>query len=166
MSKIRKQIKQIANLCARSLTAKIRRFFPSVPILTQWPGFGVVMKGVHRRTSGPICERILMRAARYRRRHLSGILVVGITGSVGKTTTKDILAGILAKRYLAHKTNGTSNHPRDVARTVLFTPPKTNVCILELSGHRPGGLDGPLEVAQPRIAVVTNIGMDHISAFR
>jgi UDP-N-acetylmuramoyl-tripeptide--D-alanyl-D-alanine ligase len=106
-----------------------------------------------------------MRAAKYRRRHLSGILVIGITGSAGKTTTKDILAAILAKRFLIHKTGGTSNYPRDVARVILYTPRKTDVCIVELSGGRPGILDLPLEIVQPKIAVITNIGRDHFSNF-
>jgi UDP-N-acetylmuramoyl-tripeptide--D-alanyl-D-alanine ligase len=105
------------------------------------------------------------RAARHRRR-LGGTIFVGVTGSAGKTTTKELIAAVLGRRYSGSKSPGTHNTSHWVSRTVLAVRPGDGFCVQELGASGPGTLDGPIAVVRPRVAVVTNVGGDHRSAFR
>jgi UDP-N-acetylmuramyl pentapeptide synthase len=105
------------------------------------------------------------RAARHRRR-LSGVTFVGITGSCGKTTTKELVAAVLARHGRVMRTPGNHNAGQWVARTVLGARPHHDYCVQEIGAGGPGSLDAPIAVVRPRVAVVTNIGDDHRSAFR
>ena len=105
------------------------------------------------------------KAARHRRR-LGGTIFVGVTGSAGKTTTKELIAAVLSRRYSGSKSPGTHNTSHWVSRTVLAVRPGDGFCVQELGASGPGTLDGPIAVVRPRVAVVTNVGGDHRSAFR
>lgn len=105
------------------------------------------------------------RAARHRRR-LGGTIFVAVTGSAGKTTTKDLIAAVLARRYRGSKSPGTHNTAHWVSRTVLAVRPGDGFCVQELGASGPGTLDEPIAVVRPRVAVITNIGGDHRRAFR
>jgi len=149
----------------RAATRSAHRLTSTVPVLDRWPGTGIVRQAIYRRTLAPTHERLLNWAATRHRRRLSGMIVVGITGSAGKTTTKDLVASVLATCFAVHKTIGSANHPMNVARVMLSTRRTTEVCVIELSGHKPGALDRPLDTVRPNHAVVTNVGSDHFSAF-
>jgi UDP-N-acetylmuramoyl-tripeptide--D-alanyl-D-alanine ligase len=101
----------------------------------------------------------LQRLARAWRREL-GAQVVGITGSVGKTSVKDITAALLPGRVHASPQN--YNTEIGLPLTVLEAPPDTDVLVLEMAMRGPGQIAELAEIAEPDVAVVTNIGPVHI----
>jgi UDP-N-acetylmuramyl pentapeptide synthase len=110
--------------------------------------------------------RLLYRRARRHRAKLDDVTFVGITGSCGKTTTKELVAAVLERRGPVVRTPGTHNAAQWVPLTLLEARPHHAFCVQELGASGPGSLDAPLALVRPRIAVVTNIGDDHRSAFR
>lgn len=102
------------------------------------------------------------------RRQLANVRFVGITGSCGKTTTKEMLAAILGTRGRVRKNPGNDNQPHHIAPTILKLRPGDAYCVLEIGvGKRaePQVFERSLALTRPDVAVVTNIGSDHISAF-
>lgn len=110
--------------------------------------------------------RLLHQRAVRRRPRLDGVTFVGITGSCGKTTTKELVAAVLARRGRVLRSPGNHNSEQWVSRTVLAARPDHDSCVLELGAAGPGSLDEPIALVRPRVAIVTNIGDDHRSAFR
>jgi aminoacyl-tRNA hydrolase len=95
-------------------------------------------------------------------------IFVAITGSVGKTTTKELVAGILEDRYAVAKTVQGGNQPVDIARAILRTRRRHRFAVHEVGVGRQGQdgvIDRSMSLIRPAIAVVTSIGDDHISAF-
>jgi len=90
---------------------------------------------------------------------------VGITGSAGKTTTKELLFAALATRHRCICNFDSDNALYPTARTVLRTAPWIRYCIQEVGIFRPGFLDTTLSLLRPRVGIVTNIGLDHRSSF-
>ena len=88
--------------------------------------------------------------------------VVGITGSVGKTTTKEMTAAILAQRYRTASTVGNHNNLVGLPQTVLAAPKDCQALVLEMGMNHFGEISRMTAVAQPDIAVINNIGMMHI----
>jgi UDP-N-acetylmuramoyl-tripeptide--D-alanyl-D-alanine ligase len=88
--------------------------------------------------------------------------VVAITGSNGKTTTKDILASILAVRYRVHKTEGNQNNHIGLPLTLLSISKQTEVVVVELGMNHAGEIALLSHIAKPDIAVITNIGEAHL----
>jgi UDP-N-acetylmuramoyl-tripeptide--D-alanyl-D-alanine ligase len=115
--------------------------------------------------------RQLYDASRQRRtiRHrlrLNNTVFIGITGSAGKTTTKDLIASILDDHLLTGTKNpGSLNWPEDMVRSLLSTQRSDAYCVIEISAHGPGTMELPLSLIRPRVGVVTQIGFDHLSAF-
>lgn len=104
-------------------------------------------------------------AARYRPL-LARTTFVGVTGSCGKTTTKNLVAAVLARRGRVTLTPGTHNAGHWVPRTLLSARPGDAYYVQEFGAMGPGSLDAPIALVRPRVAVVTNVGGDHRSAFR
>lgn len=88
--------------------------------------------------------------------------VVGVTGSVGKTTTKDMLAAALATRYRVHATAGNFNNLIGVPLTLLEAPVDAEVLVVEMGMNHAGEITRLAECARPRVAVITNVGTSHI----
>lgn len=88
--------------------------------------------------------------------------VIGVTGSNGKTTTKDIIAAVLSTTYATHKTNGNFNNEIGLPLTVLAMPASCEVLILEMGMSELREIALLSEIAEPHFAVVTNIGESHI----
>ena len=88
--------------------------------------------------------------------------VVAITGSVGKTTTKEMIAAILATTYRVWKTRENHNNRIGLSQTILDTPADTEYLVLELGMNHFGEMRELTAVAKPDLVVITNIGSMHI----
>jgi UDP-N-acetylmuramoyl-tripeptide--D-alanyl-D-alanine ligase len=91
-----------------------------------------------------------------------GCKVVAITGSNGKTTTKDLVASVLATTFAVHKTNGNFNNHIGLPLTVLQMPNSTEVAVLEMGMNHLGEISVLSQLAKPDVAIITNIGESHI----
>lgn len=99
-------------------------------------------------------------AADYRRQQ--NPTVVGITGSVGKTTTKEFVASVLAQKYQTHKTSGNYNSAIGLPISVLTMPDAAEMLVLEMGMCEKGEISYLTQIARPQFAVITNIGNSHI----
>ncbi len=99
-------------------------------------------------------------AERYRERF--NIPVIGITGSVGKTTTKEMVALAVSAGLKTMKTAGNANSQIGLPMTVLRITPEDEAAIVEMGVSMPGEMARIAKVAKPNIAVMTNIGVSHI----
>ncbi len=99
-------------------------------------------------------------AAEYLR--LYPIPVVGITGSVGKTSTKDMISAVLARKFDILKSTGNHNNEIGMPLTILEKEENHNMAVLEMGMSAFGELDYLANIARPAVAVITNIGMSHI----
>jgi UDP-N-acetylmuramoyl-tripeptide--D-alanyl-D-alanine ligase len=91
-----------------------------------------------------------------------GCKVVAITGSNGKTTTKDLVASVLATTFAVHKTDGNFNNHIGLPLTVLQMPASTEIAVLEMGMNHLGEISVLSQLAKPDVAMVTNIGESHI----
>src|SRR6202011_4464160 len=94
-----------------------------------------------------------------------GLTIVGITGSSGKTSTKDLLAAVLAPLGEVVAPPGSFNNELGHPWTVLRATASTDYLILELSARHPGNIAALAEIAPPSIAVVLNVGTAHLGEF-
>lgn len=92
-------------------------------------------------------------------------LTVGITGSVGKTTTKQFISSVLEAKYRTHKTDGNFNNEIGMPITILRMPCDTEALVLEMGMSLAGEISRLSRIAEPDIAVVTNVGYPHIENF-
>ena len=86
----------------------------------------------------------------------------GITGSVGKTTTKEIVANVLSQRYTTLRNEGNLNNEVGLPLTLLRLTPEHQRVVLEMGMYAPGEIARLCELARPRIGVVTNVGPTHL----
>ena len=93
---------------------------------------------------------------------LFNIPVIAITGSVGKTTTKDIIASVLSQKYNVVKTEGNFNNEIGLPLTIFNINYETEVVVLEMGMNNFGEIHNLSKIAKPNIAVITNIGVSHI----
>jgi UDP-N-acetylmuramoyl-tripeptide--D-alanyl-D-alanine ligase len=104
--------------------------------------------------------------ARARRRMLpEGTPVVAITGSSGKTSTKEMIRVTLAARYRVHSTIGNLNNLVGVPLTILSAPEDTQALVVEAGASVPGEIARLRDIIEPTIAVITNIGYAHVEGF-
>lgn len=89
-------------------------------------------------------------------------VVVGVTGSTGKTSTKDLLASVLSTRYNTVATQGNNNNELGIPYTVLRADPETEILIVEMGMRGLGQIEHGCAIAQPAIGVVTNVGVCHM----
>ncbi len=103
----------------------------------------------------------------FARQHLQNInpKVVGVTGSNGKTTTKDMTAKVLEAKYKTHKTAGNFNNEIGLPLTLLTMPEETEVVVLEMGTSSLGEIAILSDLAEPDVAIVTMIGESHIEHF-
>ena len=88
--------------------------------------------------------------------------VIGITGSVGKTSAKEAIAAVLGTRYRVLKTPGNLNAITSMPLVLLDITPETEVAVIEMSLYDPGDIATMTRIAAPQIGVVTTIGMSHV----
>jgi UDP-N-acetylmuramoyl-tripeptide--D-alanyl-D-alanine ligase len=99
--------------------------------------------------------------ARYRRQTLKAP-VVGITGSSGKTSTKDLLRGALSSSLQVHATKGNLNNRIGLPLTLLAAPDHAEAVVLEMGTNEPGEIGALTQVAQPDIGVITTVSETHL----
>ncbi|ACQ80664.1 UDP-N-acetylmuramoylalanyl-D-glutamyl-2,6-diamin opimelate/D-alanyl-D-alanylligase [Beutenbergia cavernae DSM 12333] len=92
-------------------------------------------------------------------------VVVGITGSVGKTSTKDLLAEVLAPLGVVHAPPGSLNNELGLPLTVLRAPQDARVVVAEMGADAPGNLTYLTSIAPPDVAVVLTVGRAHLAGF-
>ena len=104
--------------------------------------------------------KALTQIAEYKRT-LYDIPVVGVTGSVGKTSTKDIIAKVVSQKYNTLKTEGNNNNHIGVPKTILRLKDE-EAAVIEMGMNHFGEISALSNIAKPTIAVITNIGTSHI----
>lgn len=102
--------------------------------------------------------------AHHWRRQFS-IPIIGITGSNGKTTTKDLLAHALSSSETVHATEGNFNTSIGLPLTLLAMPKSATVAILEMGANQPGDIQILCDIAQPTHGLITNIAPAHLEGF-
>ena len=108
--------------------------------------------------------KFLQKLANHHRRQFS-IPVIAITGSNGKTTTKELLAAVMKTTYDIHYTQGNLNNHIGVPLTLLKMPLKTEVAIIEMGANHQGEIAALCEIAEPTHGIITNIGKAHLEGF-
>jgi UDP-N-acetylmuramoyl-tripeptide--D-alanyl-D-alanine ligase len=98
--------------------------------------------------------------ARFWRKQLD-VKVIGITGSVGKSTTKEVVAEVLNQRYETHKSSGNLNNEIGLPLSVLKLKKDHSRAVFEMGFYVPGEIEFLCDIAQPQIGIVTNVGTVH-----
>ena len=102
----------------------------------------------------------MQQIARFWRRKLD-LVVIGITGSVGKSTTKELIAEVLSQRYRTLKSPGNLNNEIGLPLTILQLTDRHERAVLEMGFYVPGEIEFLCDLALPKVGVVTNIGTVH-----
>ncbi|MBQ7192009.1 MAG: UDP-N-acetylmuramoyl-tripeptide--D-alanyl-D-alanine ligase [Paludibacteraceae bacterium] len=102
--------------------------------------------------------------ARTWRQHLNKP-VIGITGTNGKTTTKELLAAVLSRKYNVHYTQGNLNNAIGVPLTLLQLRREHELAIVEMGASHPGDINELVEIACPNYGLITNVGEAHLEGF-
>ncbi len=102
--------------------------------------------------------------AAHHRRQLN-IPVIGLTGTNGKTSTKELIRTVLGAAYRVSATEGNLNNEIGVPLTVLKIKPRTQIAIVEMGASHPEDLRPLLAVAQPTLGLITNVGKAHLLGF-
>ncbi len=105
--------------------------------------------------------RALQLLAAWYRKSLN-VKVIGITGSVGKTTCKEVVASVLGVKYKVHKTKGNFNNELGLPLTLLSMEPDTEAAVIEMGMSAFGEMELLSSIARPDMCVITNIGYSHM----
>jgi UDP-N-acetylmuramoyl-tripeptide--D-alanyl-D-alanine ligase len=132
-----------------------------VVVVSQWEG-GIPSQGAVIVVTDPLLA--LQRLAHWWRKQLD-IPVVAITGSNGKTSTKDFTAAVLSRRFDVCATRGNKNNHIGVPLTVLSATPQHGAAVWEMGMNHSGEIAPLCEIARPKYGIITNIGSAHIEFF-
>ena len=94
-----------------------------------------------------------------------GKQIIGITGTNGKTTTKELLAAVLGTKYTIHYTQGNLNNSIGVPLTLLQLTAAHELAIVEMGASHPGDIKELVDVAEPSCGLITNVGKAHLQGF-
>lgn len=108
--------------------------------------------------------KCLQDLANYHRKQFN-IPVIGITGSNGKTTTKELMAAVLDQKYNALVTEGNLNNHLGVPFTLLKLRKEHEIAVIEMGANKPGDIEELCDIAEPTHGMITNIGKAHIEGF-
>ena len=114
-----------------------------------------------------LCENsltMLQNLATYHRKQLK-TTIIGISGTNGKTTTKELIQVVLSKKFKTLATKGNLNNHIGVPLTLLSIPCDTEIAIVEMGANHVGEIGFLSNIAKPDMAILTNIGMAHIEGF-
>ncbi len=106
----------------------------------------------------------LQNLARAWRRELA-LPIIGITGTNGKTTTKELLATVLSTKYKLHYTQGNLNNQIGVPLTLLQITRAHEMAIVEMGASHPGDIKELVDIAEPNYGLITNVGRAHLEGF-
>lgn len=106
----------------------------------------------------------LQELARFHRRQLD-TKIIGITGTNGKTTTKELIAAVLKQKYNTHFTQGNFNNHIGVPLTLLQLKPEHEIGVIEMGANHPGEIKMLSEIALPDFGIITNVGKAHLEGF-
>ena len=108
--------------------------------------------------------KCLQELSNYHRKQFN-IPVIGITGSNGKTTTKELMGAVLDKKYNVLMTEGNLNNHLGVPFTLLKLNANHEIAIIEMGANKPGDIQELAEIAEPDYGIITNVGAAHIEGF-
>ena len=106
----------------------------------------------------------LQELAKYHRNQLK-IPVIGLTGSNGKTTTKELIRAVLAERYQTFATHGNLNNHIGVPLSILAIPENTEIAVIEMGANHQKEIEFLCEIAQPTHGLISNVGLAHLDGF-
>ena len=106
----------------------------------------------------------LQQLAKYHRVHL-GTPIIGITGTNGKTTTKELIATVLKKKYNVLYTQGNFNNHIGVPKTLLQLTTEHDIAVIEMGANHPGEIKTLVEIVLPDFGIITNVGKAHLLGF-
>ena len=118
----------------------------------------------HRTLLVPDVLTALQELAEYHRRQLN-IPIISLTGSNGKTTTKELIAAVLAQKYEVTATVGNLNNHIGVPLTLLSMTQKTEIGVVEMGANHQGEIKALCDIAQPNYGYITNFGKAHLEGF-
>lgn len=110
------------------------------------------------------CLKTLQLLARHHRRQFS-IPVIGITGTNGKTTTKELVAAVLSERYNVLFTQGNFNNDIGVPKTLFRLSSAHDIAVVEMGASHPGDIKVLVETVEPQYGLITNVGKAHLQGF-
>ncbi len=106
----------------------------------------------------------LQQLANYHRKQLK-IPFIAVTGSNGKTTTKELIRNVLSKKFRTHATKGNLNNHIGVPLTVLSIPKDTEIAVIEMGANHQQEIKMLCEIAEPDFGIITNVGKAHLEGF-
>lgn len=110
------------------------------------------------------CLKIFKEIAREYRRNFQ-IPVIGITGTNGKTTTKELVSAVLAERYRVMHTEGNFNNDVGVPKTLLRLDATHEIAVVEMGASHPGDIEKLVTYVEPTCGMITNVGRAHLLGF-
>lgn len=110
------------------------------------------------------CLQTLQQLANYHRRQL-GTRVIGITGTNGKTTTKELISAVLSQSHSILYTLGNLNNHIGVPSTLLRLKAEHDLAVIEMGANHPGEIKFLSEIAEPDCGIITNVGKAHLEGF-
>lgn len=110
------------------------------------------------------CLATFKAIARQHRRQFD-IPVIGITGTNGKTTTKELVAAVLGEKFNVMFTQGNFNNDVGVPKTLLRLAPEHEIAVVEMGASHPGDIKTLVETVEPDYGIITNVGKAHIQGF-
>ena len=108
--------------------------------------------------------QVLKMLAREHRRQFQ-IPVIGITGTNGKTTTKELIRAVLAEKYNVLATEGNFNNDVGVPKTLFRLTKEHEIAVIEMGASHPGDIKTLVETAEPTCGLITNVGKAHLQGF-